>query len=591
MERAHEPHPDLAELATLIGVPRESASPSMLLPRIHPADRDRIQRLLRSQRQHPHAESVECRVLRTDGATRILASRLEPIGSDGSLLVGLVWDITEQHRAPSEANLKPLLRSTLEATADGILVVDRTGHIVTYNQRFVAMWHIPEAIVRQRDDETLLHRVLTQLDDPDAFLAKVRTLYGSPERESFDVLHFKDGRVFERYSRPQRQLEFAIVGRVWSFRDVTERERLIAQTSFRLDVSRMLISLDVRTALGAIAEAALHQLGDACAIDVFGDPDPHPTVARTRDGKPSVPAVPDGVRDRRSVMTDRDGDAILAVPLTHHDDVVGAILVSRPSTRPYSRAQLELLQRVASDIVFAIENDRLLRETRSALRTRDEFISIAAHELRGPVQAIQLAAGALQQPALPEATRARALKLVERQAQRLTQFAAELADVTRVHEGVLNYHDEDVDLVDVVNGSKARLALDLQRSGSVLAITAPVTVIGRWDRERMAQVVFNLLSNAIKFGLGKPIDIALEASAGWATLIVRDHGLGISPAKREQIFSPFERAVSPRHYGGLGLGLFIVRAIVGHYGGTVVVEPTDGDGSRFVVRIPQARTT
>jgi signal transduction histidine kinase len=106
----------------------------------------------------------------------------------------------------------------------------------------------------------------------------------------------------------------------------------------------------------------------------------------------------------------------------------------------------------------------------------------------------------------------------------------------------------------------------------------------------MTQVVAALLSNAIKFGLGKPIEIEVEASAGWATLVVTDHGLGVPADKREQIFSPFERAVSAHHYGGLGLGLFVVRTIVHHYGGSAVVAPVDGDGSRFVIRIPQART-
>jgi signal transduction histidine kinase len=217
-------------------------------------------------------------------------------------------------------------------------------------------------------------------------------------------------------------------------------------------------------------------------------------------------------------------------------------------------------------------------------------MSIAAHELRGPVSAIQLASGALQQTNLPEVTRARALKLVEREAQRLTQFAGNIADITRVRDGALRFNDEDIDLVEIVNGSKAQLAVDLQRSGSTLSVTAPLPVIGRWDRNRMTQVVAALLSNAIKFGLGRPIEITVEASGGWATLLVRDHGLGVPPAKREQIFSPFERAVSASHYGGLGLGLFVLLTIVNHYGGSAVVAPVDGDGSRFMVRIPQART-
>ena len=117
-----------------------------------------------------------------------------------------------------------LLNSTIESTADGILVVDREGKIVRFNRKFLLMWKIPGSIVESRDDDRALSFVLDQLKDPERFLARVKELYGRPYEKSFDVIEFKDGRYFERYSQPQ-EIEGKILGRVWSFRDVTDRKK------------------------------------------------------------------------------------------------------------------------------------------------------------------------------------------------------------------------------------------------------------------------------------------------------------------------------------------------------------------------------
>jgi signal transduction histidine kinase len=113
-------------------------------------------------------------------------------------------------------------------------------------------------------------------------------------------------------------------------------------------------------------------------------------------------------------------------------------------------------------------------------------------------------------------------------------------------------------------------------------------VVGRWDGFWIRQAIGNLLTNATKFGAGRPIEVVLEADPTSATLAVRDQGIGIAPADQERIFAPFERAVSADHYGGLGLGLHIVRRVVSAHGGSVEVESRPGAGATFTVRLPRA---
>jgi PAS domain S-box-containing protein len=166
--------------------------------------------------------------VRKDGSLVEIAVTLSPVtAADGTVtgVSAIARDVSEIKRAAAERETTlSLLRATLESTADGILVVDGSGRIVSFNRKFVELWGIPDSVIEARDDDRALDFVLGQLRDPDAFVRKVRELYADADAKSFDILEFNDGRVLERYSQPQ-EVAGETVGRVWSFRDVTERQR------------------------------------------------------------------------------------------------------------------------------------------------------------------------------------------------------------------------------------------------------------------------------------------------------------------------------------------------------------------------------
>ncbi len=239
------------------------------------------------------------------------------------------------------------------------------------------------------------------------------------------------------------------------------------------------------------------------------------------------------------------------------------------------------------------ERERLFKRLREALRLRDEFLSVASHELRTPVTTLMLQTELLRQLLAGPETElvARLPPLVDRlkrQTDRLEEHVARLLDVSRLSSGRVQLQLSDEDLGKIAEDVVARLREE-QRGRPMIHFRAEPDLYGRWDTLRIDQVLTNLLSNAVKYGGGLPIEVVVANEGHEATLRVTDKGIGIAVGDQARIFDQFERAVSERHYGGLGLGLFIVRQLVEAMGGRVEVQSQPGAGASFVVRLPYGR--
>jgi signal transduction histidine kinase len=232
-----------------------------------------------------------------------------------------------------------------------------------------------------------------------------------------------------------------------------------------------------------------------------------------------------------------------------------------------------------------------IAERNRAIEARDEFLSIASHELSTPLTALSLQVQSQQRALQRGGSDAEVMRghseATSRMVGRLARLIRELLDISRVSTGKLRLEREEVDLAAVIREAVARLEEQIAQAGCAVTVLAKEPVRGRWDRARLDQVADNLIANAIKFGGGKPVEIVVGGNGDTARLEVHDHGIGIAPADQNRVFDRFERAVSRRRFAGFGLGLWIARQVVEAHGGTISLSSQPGLGSTFTVELPR----
>jgi PAS domain S-box-containing protein len=499
-----------------------------------------------------------------------------------------------------------LLRATLEATADGILATDSEGRITGWNTKFVAMWGMPLELIALRDVQKVRAFIAQQLKDSERYLARIVEIEASKQK-SFDLLELADERLIERYS-DVISVEESVVGRVWNFRDVTQRHesdliprRLAAIVESSDDA---IIGKDLNSIITSWNQGAERIFGYS-AEEMIGT-----SIVRLippeRQGEEEeiLSCLKRGERFEHfeTVRITKEGRQ-LHVSLTvspikdANGRVVGASKIARDITdRKLSEEALREARKIAeaanADRKRLLESERAARsEAERANHMKDEFLATLSHELRTPLNAVLGWAAALRAGHSLTEELEQGLETIERNARVQAQIIEDLLDMSRIISGKVRLDVQRLDLpavvaeaIDTVRASASAKGVRLQ------AIIDPLNTPVTGDPNRLQQVFWNLLSNAIKFTpKGGRVQVLLERVDSHVEVSVIDTGEGISPEFLPYIFNRFQQAdaSTTRRHGGLGLGLAIVKQLVELHGGSVRVKSSGiGKGATFIVSLP-----
>lgn len=594
---------------------------------VEPADAARVFAVYRLPWTDLGPRRVEYRVRGADDQVRWLHDQVSLVHDDrGEVthLRGISVDVTarkaaEEGLASSEARLRALFESTPNVAIQGF---DEQGRVRWWNQASTHLYGYTR--------EEALGRTLSELGlyDAPADVSFRRQLLdvarsGVTVGPSESSVRRRDGATLSILSTivatpgPTEPRLFCMDI------DLTERrqaEQALAAHARRLEVlasvSRQLdaAQLEVGALARALAQGLGAALGETCAVVIHGEArgdldavEAHPDepaawalAARARDREGVWARVEATGRSARSAGEAAGADASTAIaslfvaPVVARGHVLGTLTLASPGAPACTEPDGRVVEDLAERAGLAMESARLLRAAEAAIRLRDDFLSVASHELRTPLQSLGLVVQSLQGQALRPGglqaldarTVGRTLDTLLRQQRRLSRLVDALLDVTRLEAGKLHMELEDVDLTQVVREVVDLFRGELAQAGCHLTVHADEPLVGRWDRGRLEQVFANLLSNAAKYGAGQPVEVEVSRRAGAATVSVHDHGIGMSDSTTAQIFQRFKRGVSSRHYGGLGLGLFIARQIVEALGGTIHVASAPGRGATFTVALP-----
>jgi PAS domain S-box-containing protein len=543
-----------------------------------------------------------------------------------AILGALAWVGILRRRVQSQTEI---IRTTLESTADGILVVDAHGQTVLWNQKFAEMWRIPEEILRQRSAQQRLEQAVHQLKDPEEFTAKMHLVTQNPGDQSDDVIEFKDGRVFERHSEPRR-VGGRTEGRVWGFRDVTDRMRaehaLRVRSEQQAAVAVLGQSALTETKLDSVLETAsvlvMRTLGvDRCNIlELSEDGEWFHLSAAAGNGSGQLgrrtPAegsqegytlhaeAPVIVEDFRAEerfhgwsFPESGLMSSVSVAIAGDRQPWGVLSVGSNAQRKFTNEDTNFLQAMANVLASAAQRQRaeaklsLAKDAAEAAnRAKSEFLANMSHEVRTPMNGILGMSELILDTDLTPEQREN-IHIVRTSAEALLTVINDVLDFSKIEAGRLELDETAFNLREFIDEVMRSFALPAHQKNLELAcdVRSSVPTICEGDPTRLRQVLNNLVGNALKFTergeVVLEVDAPMPPSGGKVLLhfVVRDTGIGIPQEKQKLIFDPFCQADSSttRKYGGTGLGLTVSGRLVHMMGGEISVRSEAGKGSDF----------
>ncbi len=583
-----------------------------------------------------------------DGTEHPIDDSGAPIRDGQGAIIGVVLvfrDITERKAAEAErADLlarEQTARAAAEANeqyyrflAESIPQIVWTARPDGWRDYYSQRWYDYSGLSVEQSAgwgwEAVLHP-----DDREQFLAlwhhSLET--GEPYQNEY---RFKraDGTYHWYLSRalPARDAQGRIIRWFGTSTDIGDQKRAVRALKVLAEASAVLASsLDYEETVAGVARLVVPDLADWCAVDVL-DPNgdlQRLAVAHVDPAKvewahelwrryPPSKDVPSGsynvIRTGKTEFLPEITEAMLApitdpdllsiihtigftsvitAPLVVRDRTLGVLtLVTAESRRHYTEADVSLAEDLARRAAVAIDNARLYREAQDAVHMRDQFLSIAAHELKTPLTSMlgytQLVQRRTQREGTLNERDQRALRLVADQTERLNRMVASLLDLSRLETGQLSIEQIPVDLGALAGRLVEEVQPSLDRHRLVLQVPAtPLLIEG--DPLRLEQVLQNLIQNAVKYEPeGGTVTVQVAQRDGAACVSVTDEGIGIPEHALPRLFSRFYRApnVDPQQISGMGLGLYVVKEIVALHRGTVGVTSTEGQGSTFTICLP-----